>query len=306
MRILFILFLLLAQKIGQTQNIIFEKGYDTLIALNVDTTYKVPFSVKGTTIGGIPKIKISPSTQSTALKDIDFILLENDSVKAENLTINARNYSGTFLLSIRGNLDVKKNIAFDILIDDNGKVAKSSIPIYFKTYIKPGKPKEPEKKDSIMISLYKDIDILVYGKTDCLNKKQKRKENRQNKKRRKESEKMENVIVTPQAPHCFVNINKVTIEENGAGKYYITVYTTEGERYQNPEAIEIKEKWSDDEKIFLNGGKKSGDKDSSSIKLNDFLELTIERKNIPVKTLTPQNRIIKIEEKNSLKNEKTF
>jgi hypothetical protein len=234
-----------------------------------DTIYKMPFTVKGSTIDEIPLVTVKGSSDGTARINKDFVLYDADSLKRDSLEIRAKNYDGSFLLKVTGGLSESKTIALKIKINDQGTITEISKNILLKPFVKAVPVKAPEKQDSLIINLYNEVDIPVQD-TMCYSP-------RRFLKKKKEKA-------------CTININDITVQKNKNGTYTFIVRTTEGERYSNSEGITIKEKWDAGVKVHLNG-----DTSKPSLLLKDFLEILPDSQATPTRTLTPQNRTFKIE-----------
>lgn len=266
MRLLFINVFIFFQCYAFSQSIEFKKGSNSLMSVKADTVYKVLFDVKGTPIGKVANVKLSFANGQKG-KNIDFQLLDSDSLQTDSLLIRVKNYSGSFLVFVRSGAANIIEVILEITIND-AKPIKGSLVI--KPYTEPEKPKEPEIKDSLIVELIKDLDVTVrdssFSKKTSVFKKKK------------------------EYPH-EINIDNIDIRKGEDGLYYVTVAAVNGERYSNSDGFKIENGKFVDGRLYIDGDKNR----KPSLKIEDFIVIVSAKKENGKQTLTPQNRKIKIE-----------
>ena len=256
---------------GMAQNVLWDKKYDSLTVLaNKDTIYEIAFTVQGTTIGGTPQVIVTVGPGNTAKKGIDYALLDMDSLQKDSVPVTAKAKQGKFRLYITGGATQSRPLQLNFTIKDNSQSTTVAKQIILQPYVKPAPIPAPDQKDSLIVRLTKDVDIPVQNFNVIVKKKSWL------------------FFKRNSSVEATINIERIEYQDRNDGKAYFTVYTTDGDIYSNETGIMLREPLSDSDQVHDNTHS------NYSLKLKDFLQVSSQPKASATKTLSPQNKTIKI------------
>lgn len=269
MKYFLVLCYLLISFIVSAQTMILDKGSDTLQAQKQDTVYKVGFTLAGVRIGSLPVVRVVATGKGSALNQIEYTMYDQDSVITDSVALKAKNNVGSFMLYVKSGLKEIKSAVLAVSITDNGKTNQRFDTVILVPFKVPEKPKEPEKKDSLVITLTKEEDVRVYDTLMTIRKR------------------VGIFFHRNKKADAAVNIESVNIELQADGKYKITVLAADGDEYSNETGLDINH-WSGNYKLLKKGDGKP------YLLIKDFLELNVDKKENQSQTLTPQHKAIKV------------